>query len=59
MKSFPLVFVAVLLAVGMSFRSGWADANVKKQPDAAKQTQAVPARIHFSGNFQGELEPCG
>jgi len=24
-----------------------------------KSTPKVPARIHFSGNIEGELEPCG
>lgn len=46
--------VVVLFAIGSV--EGWAQARKK---ETAKTTKTVPARVHFSGNFQGELEPCG
>jgi hypothetical protein len=52
MKSRVLLVLAVMLAVGSGSLVQVAHARKK---DAAK----VPARIHFSGNFEGELEPCG
>jgi hypothetical protein len=56
MKLSHFALGALVLAVAVTSLDGWAQARKK---DAAKQTKAVPARVHFSGNFQGELEPCG
>ncbi|MDD5089016.1 MAG: hypothetical protein PHI18_09515 [bacterium] len=47
---------ALLLLIAVGSVEGWAEARKK---NAAKTAKAVPARVHFSGNFQGELEPCG
>jgi hypothetical protein len=45
--------LALLLALVLGFGSLWAG-NPKH-----KGTVKVPARIYVSGNFEGELEPCG
>lgn len=45
--------LALLLAIVLGFGSLWA-ANPKH-----KGAVKVPARIHVSANFEGELEPCG
>jgi hypothetical protein len=49
----PQNVLALLLAVVLGVGSLWA-ANPKH-----KGTVKVPARIHVSANFEGELEPCG
>jgi hypothetical protein len=46
--------LALLLALILGFGSLWA-AAAPKHKGAVK----VPARIYVSGNFEGELEPCG
>ena len=46
--------LAILLAFALGLGSLWA-AETKKHKGAVK----VPARIHVSANFEGELEPCG
>jgi hypothetical protein len=45
--------LALVLALVLGFGSLWA-ANPKH-----KGTVKVPARIYVSGNFEGEIEPCG
>jgi hypothetical protein len=47
-----LLIAAVVLSVCAGSLFEVAHARVKS-------TEKVPARIHFSGNFEGELEPCG
>ena len=46
-----LVFVLVL---GLSWHSLSTASDTKH-----KGASAVPTRVHFSGNLEGELEPCG
>jgi len=45
--------LALVLALVLGFGSLWA--AKPKHKGAVK----VPARIYVSGNFEGELEPCG
>lgn len=56
MKINSIAIALLVLAVATTSVDGWAQARKK---ETAKTTKAVPARVHFSGNFQGELEPCG
>jgi len=51
-KSFSYLLLALVLALS------WASLSVAAN---AKRKSAVkaPARVHFSGNIEGELEPCG
>jgi hypothetical protein len=46
-----LVFAMVL---GVSWHSLSTASNAKH-----KGALPAPARVHFSGNLEGELEPCG
>jgi hypothetical protein len=50
----PRLFLALALALMLGFGSLWA-AGAAKHKGAVK----VPARIYVSGNFEGEVEPCG
>lgn len=45
---------ALALAISLSSPAQTAKHNARH-----KDTGKVPARIHFSGNIVGELEPCG
>lgn len=56
MKTTQLTIAVLALALAVTSLEGWAQARKK---ETAKTVKAVPARVHFSGNFQGELEPCG
>ena len=56
MKTTHLGLAILVFAIAFGGVEGWAQARKK---DAVKTTRTVPARVHFSGNFQGELEPCG
>jgi hypothetical protein len=50
----PRLLLAIALAGMLGFSSLWAAGSAKH-----KGTVKVPARIYVSGNFEGELEPCG
>jgi hypothetical protein len=47
-----LLMIAAVIALGSS--SLFSVALARRTGPAS-----VPARIHFSSNFEGELEPCG
>ena len=51
-KTLSYLVFAVILA--LSWHSLSAASNAKH-----KGASTVPARVHFSGNLEGELEPCG
>lgn len=46
----PLLAVMFAVCIGSLFQTAHA---------GSKRTDAIRARIHFSCNFEGELEPCG
>lgn len=46
--------LALILVFAIGFGAVWAAGKTKHTG-----TVKVPARIHVSGNFEGELEPCG
>lgn len=46
----PLLAVLLGFGLGAVQMAALAEKKVKATP---------PARIHFSGNLEGELEPCG
>ena len=48
------LWLATVLALVLGFGSLWAGGAAKH-----KGAVKVPARIYVSGNFEGELEPCG
>jgi len=50
----PYKSLIFLLTLAVCFGTLWAG-NAAKRKGVVK----VPARIHVSGNFEGELEPCG
>lgn len=50
-KSLALLLVLVLALGWTSFSDA---ANARR-----KGSTKVPARVHFSANIEGELEPCG
>jgi hypothetical protein len=52
MKQRVLLMLAVLLALCAGLPDHVA---LAKKKNAA----TVPTRVHFSGNMEGELEPCG
>jgi len=54
MKDRNIILLAIVAATCLSWSAFAGDA--RKKDTAQKQ---VPARIHYSSNFQGELEPCG
>jgi hypothetical protein len=47
-------WLVLVIIVAACFGTIWAAAAPKH-----KGTVKVPARIHVSGNLEGELEPCG
>ena len=51
-RSIPYLLLALVLALGWTSLSDAANTKCKSQVKA-------PARVHFSGNMEGELEPCG
>ena len=51
-KSTPILLLALVLALSWTSLSD--AANTKR-----KSSVKAPARVHFSGNIEGELEPCG
>lgn len=52
LRTIAIAAVALVLCLGSSAQTAGKDAR-------RKNTAMVPARIHFSGNIVGELEPCG
>jgi hypothetical protein len=51
-KSLSYFLFVLVIALSWTSLSGAANA-------ARKGNSKVPARVHFSGNIEGELEPCG
>ena len=51
-RTLPVFVVALVLSLSSLYQV--ADAR-RKETSKVK----VPARVHFSANFEGELEPCG
>ncbi|MFZ5432462.1 MAG: hypothetical protein ACOZB3_01690 [Calditrichota bacterium] len=57
-----LLFVVAAIgfgSLGIAAEGKRKDPIKKSEPAAKTAAKQVPARINFSTNFQGELEPCG
>jgi hypothetical protein len=53
MKLRTLLLLVLVLCLGLL--SAAVAGEIKKKPDKTK----APVRVFFSGNMEGELDPCG